>query len=130
MPTATSASAMLAVADVVWKFEAWQERTKHVTLPFDKDATPVRTNLTLEELAAVRALAARIHSYTKYRRRVNEFMAKDDNDTLGKAAWSKWFLKVSESWDMKKDMEVSLDMHERHPRLMIGDGEGGVSGRQ
>lgn len=129
MPSATSAAAVLAMADMVWEFEAWQERTKHVTLPYDKNATPSRTSLSLEELAAVRALAARIHAYPSFRKRVNEYLAKDDNDTLGKAAWNKWFLKVNGGWNMKKDMELSLDMHERHPRLLIGT-IGGVSGRQ
>jgi hypothetical protein len=113
------------MGDVVWDFETWSERTKYVTLPFDEDASPSQTDLSAVELEAVWALAHRIHSVVGYRKRINAFKEKNDNDKSGKAAWNKWFDKVNRGWNVLKDMEILLDTYERHPRLMIG--EGGVA---
>jgi hypothetical protein len=131
MPSGTPAAAVMAVSDTVWTFDTWKERTKNVILPFDPEATPAQTSLTERELEALRALAHRILSLNSYRKRINEFKAKDDNDKAGKEAWLKWFKKVHTDWQMKKDVENLLDAYERHPRMMVGEGGvGSVSGHQ
>jgi hypothetical protein len=132
MPSGTAAAAVMAVSDIIWTFDTWKERTKNVTLPFDPEATPSQTGLTLRELEAVRALAHRIHSiHDDFRKRVNIFKKEDDNDKAGKEAWVKWYDKVHPGWRMTEDMEDLLDAYERHPRLMVGDGGvGSVSGHQ
>ena len=125
MPTAAVPVAVFAVADMVWDFETWRERTNSVTLPFHEDATPSQTNLNEGELEAVRALADRIHNITGYAPRTKAFQEKNDNDKAGKAAWSKWFKKVHTNWNLRKDIEKLLDTYDKHPRLMV-DGVGGV----
>jgi hypothetical protein len=129
MPSGTIPAAVLAMADVIWNFEMWSSRTKHVTLPFDEDATPLETHLSAVELEAVRALAYRVRHINGYARRVKAFM--EDNDEVAKAAWIKWFQNVHPRWNMLKEMEILLDTYERHPRLMVDvhGGVGLVSGR-
>jgi hypothetical protein len=129
MPYATVPAAVLAVADVVWSFETWCERTKNVMLPYHADATPSQTNLSEGELKAVQALAHRIHSIDSYGERIKAFKENNDNDKAGKAAWIKWFKRMHSSWRIQDDMEKLLDMYERHPRLMV-DGAASVSGRR
>ena len=131
MPSAIVPAAVLAVADFVWDFETWRERTNNVTLPFHEDATPLQTNLSEGELKAVQALAHRIHSIDSYEQRLKVFEEEDDNYKAGKVAWRKWFERVHPSWHIRNDMENLLDTYERHPRLMVDSagGVGSVSGR-
>ena len=70
MPSGTVAAGCWPWRTLCGKFETWSERTKNVTLPFDEDASPSRTNLNTVELEAVRALAHRIHSMAGYRKRI------------------------------------------------------------
>jgi hypothetical protein len=124
MPSGSVPAGFLAVADEIWRFETWKERTKHVTLPFEAIATPQQTSLTREELQAVRALVHRIHSIEGYRKRLNAFKENNDNDRAGKAAWTKWFRKVHGQWGVQKDMEKVLNAYERHPRMLVGESGG------
>ena len=128
MTSDTIPAAVLAMADVIWKFEIWSARTKHVTLPFDEAATPLETDLSAVELEAVRALAGRVRHINGYARRVKAFM--EDSNEVAKAAWIKWFRNVHPRWNMLKDMEILLDTYERQPRLMVNgrEGVGSVSG--
>ena|ERR1700761_6748896 len=131
MPTPPVPAATMAVADIIWGFEKWKERTKHVVAPFSPDATPEQTKLTEKELEAIKALAHRIHGAGDYTARIKAFREDNDNDKAGKAAWLKWFQRVHGSWKVMKDIEEALNSLGRHPRLMVfsKDGKATVSGR-
>ena len=129
MLSGTVPGAMMAVAETLWGFEKWKERTKNVVLPFSLGATPDQTSLTKRELEAVRALAHRIHNAGDYTARVNAFKEDNDNDRAGKAAWLKWFNMTHRSWRIMKDMEEVLNTSGRHPRLLVvTKGQASVSG--
>jgi hypothetical protein len=112
----------MAVGDTIWDYETWRERTMHVVVPFQDDATPVQTSLTERELTAVKALAHRIHNTDGYFNRLKAFKDAKDNDQAGKEAWLQWFRPAHVRWNLRKDMEVLLDTYERHPRQLAGDG--------
>ncbi|KAH9019253.1 P-loop containing nucleoside triphosphate hydrolase protein [Lactarius pseudohatsudake] len=100
MPSASIAAAVLAVADTVWGYDAWQDRTKNAVAPFQVEASTGQTGLTQHELDAVRALAARVHCKPQFREQVVE-IAKAENDNIG------------------SDIEVVLDRFGRHPRQLV-----------
>ncbi|KAH9046210.1 P-loop containing nucleoside triphosphate hydrolase protein [Lactarius hengduanensis] len=118
MPSASIAAAVLAVADTVWGYDAWQDRTKNAVAPFQVEASTGQTGLTQHELDAVRALAARVHCKPQFRERVVE-IAKAENDNVGKAAWAKWLDGRLTSWKIGSDIEVVLDRFGRHPRQLV-----------
>ena len=121
MPTGSAPAAVMAVGDTIWDYETWRERTNYVVPPFLDIATCEQTGLTDQKLAAVKALAHRIHQTTGYHRRLKAFKAKH-NDQDGKEAWVEWFKPEHVSWKLRKDMELLLDTYERHPRQLAGDG--------
>ena len=62
MPSGTVAAAVLAIGDVVWQYDIWQERTRHCMLPFHPDKMPAEMSLSLHKLDSVRALAQHLHN--------------------------------------------------------------------
>jgi hypothetical protein len=127
MPSGTVPAATMAVADIIWGFEKWKDRTKNVVLPFRPDATTELTSLTPNELEAVKALAHRVHNARRYTARLQVFKNDNDNDKAGKAAWIKWFRKYHGNWKVMKDMEEILNAYGRHPRLLVVDKDGKAS---
>jgi hypothetical protein len=110
---------VFAVANTIWNYDTWRERTKHATPPFSPAATPENTSLNANELDAIRALAERIHSIDDYGKRVMNFQASRSNDQAGKDAWIKWFKIKHRGWKLQKDIEIALSSHGRHPRQMV-----------
>ncbi|KAH9018911.1 P-loop containing nucleoside triphosphate hydrolase protein [Lactarius hengduanensis] len=119
MPSGTVAGAVFAIGDTIWDYPTWRERTKEVVPPFSTEAS-TETGLDPRKLEAVRALARRVHGIPRYGDRVKEFAKEEDNDKMGKDAWAKWFKTKYRSWQVRKDVEAVLDMHERHPRQLVG----------
>jgi hypothetical protein len=129
MPTGSNAAAVLAVSDTIWDYGAWRERTKNVLVPLNPDATPDQLGLSQRELESIRVLAERFFDISGYGERIIDFAKKHDNDSAGKAAWSKWVNKRILSWKIRKDMETVLDEYERHPRSLLHKA-GSVSGQR
>ena len=116
----------MAVSDTIWTYDAWRDRTKNVAvLPFHEDATSDQT-LNQKDLETIRALASRIHNLGSYKARNKTFMDESHNDQAGKEAWGKWLTKYRPKWKIQQDAEAVLDKHERHPRHMMGGGQGAV----
>jgi len=125
MPSGTVPGGVMAIADTIWEYPVWQECTKNTVPPFHKDAKTGDTKLTKRQLEAVQALARCVHGATGYTKRLKEFAKNQDNDKVGKEAWSKWIRSNFGAWNVRKDVESVLDMHKRHPRQLISEGRFG-----
>lgn len=120
MPTPTIIDALLAAGPDIWEYPKWQERTHNEIPPFSSDATPQLTNLTVDQLSAVRALTDKLFAQPRtYQKTLSGLCEGRNDDTGGREALKTWAKIRIDHWKVVQDVEEILIQGNRHPRQLI-----------
>ena len=120
MPTPTIINAIFAAGPDIWEYPEWQERTYYEIPPFSSDATPQLTDLTSDQLSAVKALADKLFAHsTTYQKTLSNSRKKSNDDVGGWEAWEIWAKIRVDRWKVVQDVEEILMQGNCHPRQLV-----------
>ena len=120
MPMPTTIIALFTAGPGLWEYPKWQECTHYEIPPFSSDAMPQLMKLMVDQLSAVKVLAAKVFVQpTTHQQILNDLAEECNNDAGGHKAWTNWAKARINEWNVIQDVEALLMQETHHPHQLI-----------